>query len=63
MTTPQAPVVFTEFDGNVEFYNDPRYRAANKLFYTVIDLLKQCGMEHNQACGWIRCWGYEDEGD
>jgi hypothetical protein len=60
MTTSQAPVVFINFEGNLDFYNDPRYREANKLFYQAIEKLKECGMEHNQACDWMRCWGYED---
>ena len=50
------------FAGNVEFYNDPRYHAANLAFYTAIDLLKQCGMTQNEACDWMKCWGYV-EGD
>jgi hypothetical protein len=60
MTSPLAPVVFTEFEGNLDFYNDPRYRLANQLFYLAIKYLKECGMENNQACDWMRCWGYED---
>lgn len=62
MTTSQASVVHTVFSGNVDFYNDPRYREANKLFYQAINKLKECGMEHNQACDWMKYWGYEDEG-
>lgn len=51
------------FAGNVEFYNDPRYRAANQAFYAAIDLLKQCGMTQNQACDWMKSWGYEEGGE
>jgi hypothetical protein len=51
---------YTQFNGNLELYNDPRYIAANNAFYAAIELLKQCGMEHNQACNWMKSWGYQD---
>lgn len=49
---------YTEFAGNVDFYNDLRYREANKFYYQALEKLKECGMKHNQACDWMKYWGY-----
>ena len=54
-------VKYDSFAGNMEFYNDPRYRAANRAFYAAVDLLKQCGMTQKQALDWITGWGYLEE--
>lgn len=63
MNDTQQPRVYTQFAGNLDFYNDPRYRKANKLHWEAILLLKECGMTHNQACDWMRSWGYLEDGD
>jgi len=55
---------YSTFDSNIDFYNDQRYREANKLFYQATELLMACGMTRNQACHWMSGWGYsEDDGD
>lgn len=51
---------YTRFYGNIDFYNDPRYRAANLAFYSSLDLLKQCGMSHEQALVWVSAGGVEE---
>ncbi len=61
MTPSQAPVVYKVFKGNVDFYNDPRYREANLLHWRAIQLLKECGMDHNSAVHWMQSWGWIDE--
>lgn len=52
--------VYQKFHGNLDFYNDQRYREANKLFYQCLEKLKECGMNHTQACDWIKAWGGRD---
>ena len=51
------------FAGNTEFYNDPRYRAANLAFYSAIHLLEQCGMSYDQAIDWVSNWGCQENGE
>jgi len=50
----------TQFDGNIEFYNDPKYREANRKFYEAHKLLMECGMTRPAAVEWMRGWGYEE---
>jgi len=66
MTTSQTIVVCkynNNYYGNVDFYNEPKYREANKSVCRAHTLLMELGLTEDQAYTWIKGWLYPVDGN